>query len=64
MDAELQVSVVQRIQEAVSGPGQKVCAASGLAVQGRARGCGGHCGSASSVAASRPFITVLAEDVL
>lgn len=27
VDAELQVSVVQRIQEAVSGPGQKVCAA-------------------------------------
>lgn len=62
--AELWVSVVQRVQVAGSGPGWKACAASGLAVQGRAGGRGGRRGSGSSVAASRPFITVPAEDVL
>lgn len=40
----------------------------GTGTQGLASGCGGPCscmaGSVSSVAASRPFITVPAEDVL
>lgn len=61
-DAE--VSVGQRMQRLCQAQGRRYVLPSVWLCGGRARGCGGHRGSASSVAASRPFITVLAEDVL